>query len=57
MKEAVNVLNHIITTGGPMQRSAAVLLLAYLNRDHTDRALAAACVRFLHMERALWGLV
>ena len=57
MKDAIKALNNVITTGDPMQRSAAVLLLAYLNRDHTDRGLALACAKFLHMEHDLWGRI
>ena len=57
MKEAVKALNQIITTGDPLRRSAAVLVLAYLNRDHTDRTLALACAKFLNMERDLWGRI
>ena len=57
MKEAVKALNQMIAAGDPVRRSAAVLLLAYLNRDHTDRGLALACAKFLKMERDLWGQI
>lgn len=57
MNEAVKALNQKIAAGDPLQRSAAVLLLAYLNRDHTDRTLALACARFLRMEHDLWGRI
>ena len=57
MNDVIKGLNQIITTDNPMRRSAAVLLLAYLNRDHTDRNLALACVRYLQMERELGGRI
>lgn len=57
MKELFAALNHLVLTGDPMRRSAAVLLLAYLNRDHSDRVLALACVNYLGLQQETWGRI
>lgn len=50
VKELINHCNRIISQRDPMRRSAAVLLTAFIQRDHEDFLLAAQCAKYLRIE-------
>lgn len=49
-KELIHHCNRIILLRDPMQRSAAVLLSAFIHRDHEEPLLAAHCAKYLRID-------